>query len=88
MDINNIMKELAEYTRIAEETAAIIDSLKDSLKAYMDAQGVDILAGDEHKAMYKIVVGSRVDTTALKKDFPDIAAAYTKKTETKRFTFA
>lgn len=88
MDINSIMKELAEYTRIAEETAAIIDSLKDSLKAYMDAHGVEILAGEEHKATYKVVVGTRVDTTALKKDMPEVVAAYTKRTETKRFTFA
>jgi predicted phage-related endonuclease len=88
MDINNIMRELAEYTRIAEETAAIIDGLKDSLKAYMDAHGVEILTGEEHKATYKVVVGTRVDTTALKKDMPEVVAAYTKRTETKRFTFA
>ena len=88
MDINYIMKELAMYTRLYEETADIIDGLKDKLKEYMQENNTDVIIGDEHKAMYKIVSSSRIDTAALKKDLPDIAAAYTKQTETKRFTFA
>lgn len=88
MDINEIMKELAQYNRIADETAAIIDGLKDKLKCYMVAEGLDTLNGDEHKATYKAVTSSRIDTAALKKAAPDIAAAYTKKTTSMRFTFA
>lgn len=88
MNINDIMKELAQYTRLQEETAAIIEGLKDTIKNYMVENGLDTLTGSEHKATYKTVSGSRIDTTALKKDMPEIAAAYTKQTETKRFTFA
>lgn len=47
----------------------------------------DIITGSEHKATYKAVQSSRIDTTALKKDMPDIAAQYTKSTNTKRFLF-
>lgn len=36
----------------------------------------------------KAVVSSRIDTTALKKDAPEIAAKYTRTTESRRFTFA
>jgi predicted phage-related endonuclease len=54
----------------------------------MQAAGVDTLAGDEHKATYKAVTSSRVDTTALKRDLPEIAAQYTKTTTARRFTFA
>jgi len=54
----------------------------------MTAAGLDTLTGSEHKATYKTVVSSRIDTTALKKDLPDVANKYTKTTETKRFTFA
>ena len=86
-NIDEIMKNLAEYTRLQEETSAIIDSLKDELKAIMTAQNTDILAGNEHKATYKAVTSSRLDSTALKKDLPDIAAQYTKTTETRRFLF-
>ena len=88
MDINAIMAELAQYIRIQEEAAATVESLKDQLKAQMQAAGVDTLAGAEHKATYRAVTSCRVDTNALKKELPDIAARYTKTTETRRFTFA
>lgn len=82
MDINALMAELAQYIRLQEE------ALKDQIKAQMTAAGVDTLVGAEHKATYRAVTSSRVDTTALKKDMPDVAARYTKTTETRRFTFA
>lgn len=88
MNINEIMRELAQYTRLQEEAAAMVEALKDQLKQYMNENQLDTLTGAEHKATYKTVTSSRIDTTALKKGHPDIAAAYTKQTETKRFTFA
>ena len=88
MNIDSIMKELAEYIRMQEEAAAMVESLKDQLKERMTAAGVDSLAGSEHKATYKAVTSSRIDTTSLKKDLPDIAARYTKTTTARRFTFA
>lgn len=87
-NIDTIMQELAQYTRLQEETAAIIDGLKDELKNIMQAQNTEVLQGTEHKASYKAVVSSRIDTTALKKDAPDIAAKYTRTTKSRRFTFA
>ena len=86
-NLDKIMKEVAEYTRMAEEIGATLDSLKDSLKKYMDENGLDSIAGNEHKASYKAVTSSRIDTTALKRDLPEIAAKYTKTTETRRFLF-
>ena len=66
-NIDTIMRELAQYTRLQEETAAIIDGLKDELKNIMRAQNTEVLQGTEHKASYKAVISSRIDTTALKK---------------------
>ena len=88
MNTNEIMRNLAEYMRIAEETDAIIDGLKDQIKTAMLEAGTDTIIGAEHKASYKTVVSSRIDTAALKRNDPDIAEKYTKTTETKRFTFA
>lgn len=88
MDINATMAELAQYIRMQEEAAAMVEALKDQIKAQMTAAGVDTLVGSEHKATYKAVTSSRVDTTAIKKDLPDVVARYTKTTETRRFTFA
>ena len=87
-NIDIIMGELAQYTRLQEETAAIIDGLKDELKNIMRAQNTEVIQGTEHKASYKAVISSRIDITALKKDAPEIAAKYTRTTKSRRFTFA
>lgn len=87
-NINAIMQELAQYKRIQDETAAIIDGLQDQIKAYMAAAGVDTLTGEEHKASFKAVTSSRIDTAALKREAPEIAARFTRTTETRRFLFA
>lgn len=88
MNIDTIMAELAQYIRMQEEAAAMVESLKDQLKERMTAAGVESLAGSEHKATYKAVTSSRVDTAAIKRDMPEVAARYTKTTTTRRFTFA
>lgn len=86
-NLDSLMREIAEYTRMAEEIGVTLDSLKDMLKKYMEENGLDSIAGSEHKASYKAVTSSRIDTTALKRDLPEIAAKYTKTTETRRFLF-
>ena len=86
--IDGCMKEIAEYTRMAEEIAVTLDGLKNSLKKYMEENRLETLTGSEHKATYKAVTSSRIDTAALKKECPEIVAKYTKTTKTKRFTFA
>lgn len=86
-NLDSLMREIAEYTRMAEEIAATVDSLKDILKKHMEENGLDSIAGSEHKASYKAVTSSRIDTTALKRDMPEIAAKYTKTTNIRRFLF-
>lgn len=86
-NIDEIMKNLAEYTRIYEEAAEIVEALKDELKNIMQQRGTDILTGAEHKATYKTYNSSRIDTKALTAECPEIAARFTKTTETRRFIF-
>lgn len=88
MNIDSIMKELAEYIRMGEQIAATVDGLRDQLKQVMQERGVDTLIGTQHKACYKAVTSSRIDTKALKQELPEVAAKYSKTTETKRFTFS
>lgn len=85
--INATMKALAEYIRMKEDLDAMIESCKDELKAHMQATGLDTLQGSEHKATFKSVTSSRLDTSALKKELPDVAARYTVTTTATRFTF-
>ena len=88
MNIDSIMKELAEYIRMGEQISATVDGLKDQLKQIMQEQGVDTLTGTEHKVTYKAVSSSRIDTNALKRELPAVAAQYSRTTETRRFTFS
>ena len=85
--INATMKALAEYIRMKEDIDAMIESCKDELKAHMQAAGLDTLQGSEHKATFKCVTSSRLDTSTLKKELPDVAARYTITTTAARFTF-
>ena len=87
MSIQETMKELAQYLRMQEEISEIVEGLKDQIKAYMQQNQLETLASDEHKATYKTVSSSRIDTTAFKKAFPSMAEQFTRTTTSTRFTF-
>lgn len=87
-DISKAIQELRELRRMADEIAAEIDGITDTIKAHMDAAQVDTLTGADYKVTYKAVTSSRVDTTALKKALPDIAAQFTRQTTARRFLIA
>lgn len=66
-----------------EELEAEIEAIQDELKAHMDAHGMDTLLGLDWK-----VTSNRLDSTALKKELPDIAARFMKQTTARRFVLA
>ena len=68
--INEVMKTIAEYARIAEEAQKVVEENKQILKGYMTEAGLEELIGDEHKATYKEVVSNRFDSKAFQKDGP------------------
>ena len=86
-NIQETMKELAQYIRMQDEISQTIEGLKDQIKAYMQQNHLETLVSDEHKATYKTVTSSRIDTTAFKKAFPPMAEQFTKTTTSQRFTF-
>lgn len=87
--INEVMKTIAEYARIAEEAQKVVDENKELLKAYMTEAELTELIGDEHKATYKSVTSNRFDSAAFKKGgYADLYKAYQKPSTSMRFTFA
>lgn len=82
------VQELRELRRMQEELAAEIEAIQDELKDHMDAHGMDTLLGFNWKVTWKPVTSSRLDTTALKKELPDIAARFMKQTTARRFVLA
>ena len=88
-EIKAVMKELAEFTTLQNELNAQIDALKDELKAYMKAENLEELLGDngEH-AVWRAVVGNPFDSTAFKKsEYGKLHEQFVKPTETKPFKF-
>ena len=87
-EMNSKINELRELRRMAEELAAEIDSIQDTIKAHMDAEGVDTISGTDWRVTYKAVTSSRIDTGALKKALPDLAKQFTRVTTARRFSLA
>ena len=87
-NLDSQIHELRELRRMADELAAAIDTIQDAIKAEMTAAGVDVLTGSDWKAVWKPVTTSRIDTTALKKALPDLAAQFTKTSTVRRFSVA
>ena len=77
------VKELMELRRMREEIDAEIAAAEDEIKSVMGDEET-LLAG-AFKVDWKTVVSSRIDTTALKKVFPEIAERFMKQTTTRRF---
>ena len=87
-NLDSQIHELRELRRMADELTAAIDTIQDAIKAEMTAAGVDVLTGSDWKAVWKPVTTSRIDTAALKKALPDLAAQFTKVSTVRRFSVA
>lgn len=88
IELTSKVKELKELKMMAEELAAEITAIEDTIKAEMTARETDELITGEYKIRWKKVVSNRFDTTSFKKTHADLYEQYTKTTETRRFTIA
>lgn len=78
------VRELLELRRMREELDAEITAAEDAIKAIMGEE--EILTAGAFKVSWKAVTSSRLDSTALKKAMPEIAARFMKQTTTRRFS--
>ena len=78
---------LREILLLIDDLEAEADAIRDDFKAAMIDAGSDEIHGTGWKAAWKTVTSSRLDTAALKKALPDIAARFTRTSTTCRFTF-
>lgn len=87
-EITTKVRELKELKLMAEELAAEISAIEDTIKAVMTERGVDELIAGDNKVRWTTVNSNRFDTTAFKKAMPELAEQYTKTTTTRRFSIA
>lgn len=80
------LHELRELQALIEEAQAEAEAIKDEVKTFMGE--LEELRAGEYKVTWKTVKSSRLDTAALKKAAPELVAAFTKETSTRRFVVA
>ncbi len=82
-ELESTIRELQELKRMREDLDGEIDALEDLVKAEM-GQSEQLTVG-AFKVTWKPVTSSRLDTAALRKALPDIAARFMKTTTCRRF---
>lgn len=88
-------KEMLEHIRAIKSAKQAIKDLEEQIKGdqnaiitVMNEHWIDEMNIDVFKASYKDVSTDRLDTTALKKELPDLYGKYVKTTVSKRFLIA
>lgn len=85
LELNNNVKELQELRRMREELDAEIESIEDILKQHMKDTGkyeIDALTG---KVTWLESTSTRFDSSAFKKELPDLYSRYSKPVTTRYF---
>lgn len=78
------VKELLDLKRMKEELEAEISAAEDEIKQIMGDE--ETLFAGAFKVSWKAFSSSRIDTAALKKALPDVAAQFMKRITTRRFS--
>ena len=84
--MNEKIRELLELRRLMDELKGEIAAVQGEIMAEMDMAGTDEVSTEGVTVRYKLVKTARLDTAALKKALPDVAASFTRESCTKRFT--
>ncbi len=87
-ELTSKVRELKELKAMAEELAAEITAIEDTIKAEMLTRGTDEMTVDIFKIRWTTVKSKRFDTTAFKQAHAELYNQYTRQTVTKRFCMA
>ena len=82
------ISDLREWERLAEEAAAEIEAIKDSIKKELDTRGVEELPVGQYVARFTTVLSNRFDTTTFKREHGEMYKQYTKQTTSRRFSIS
>ena len=79
---------LNKYEAMMEELKAEADTIRNSIKAEMEAREVEEMIAGQYIIRYTSVLSQRFDSTAFKKVMPEVYKAYTKQVSSRRFTIS
>lgn len=79
---------LNKYEAMVEEMKAQADTIRNEIKAEMEARELEEMIAGQYIIRYTAVLSNRFDTTAFKRVMPEIYKAYTKQVSSRRFTIS
>ena len=79
---------LNKYEAMVEEMKAQAETIRNEIKAEMEARELEEMIAGQYIIRYTAVLSNRFDTTAFKKVMPEIYKAYTKQVSSRRFTIS
>jgi len=85
LDIITLAREYRELGQKVKDLEVLQDTIKATLIAEMDRQGIDCLSADILTVKYSTYMDTRLDTVTLKAENPELVAKYTKSIERRRF---
>ena len=84
-ELYTIAHDLKELRLMAEQLNQEIAQLENAIKQHMEDQAIDTIVTSDVKITWKSITSTRLDTTALKKALPQVAAQFTRETTSRRF---
>ena len=85
-ELTTKVRDLKELKAMADELAAEITAIEDSIKAEMTARDTEEMQVDVFKVRWTKVKSHRFDSTAFKAAMPQLHAQFLKETATRRFS--
>ena len=79
---------LNKYEAMLEELKNEADTIRNSIKAEMEAREVEELIAGQYIIRWATVLSNRFDSTAFKKEHADLYKSFTKQVASKRFSIA
>ena len=93
MSTNTIIEKIESLKQLEElmeevKAEAEADSIRDELKQTMLDRGTEELEAGKYIMRYQSIVSNRFDSSAFKKQLPDLYKSFTKQSVSRRFSIA
>lgn len=82
------IEALNEWEAVIEEAKAEAEAIRDSIKQEMLEQDTEEMTAGQYIVRWTSVLSNRFDTTAFKKTYGDLYKAFTKQSQSRRFTIS
>ena len=82
------IEALNEWEVVIEEAKAEAEAIRDSIKQEMLERETEELTAGQYIVRWTSVLSNRFDTTAFKKTYGDLYKAFTKQSQSRRFTIS